>query len=149
MSAKKTKRKTKQQEIDELKNTLQFVQAEFENYKKRQDRDHEARIKLSAADIIIKILPIIDDFEHALCNAYDNQHTLEGFQMIYNNLMTLLKKEGLEEINPHGEKFDPYLHEAVQKDKSDKESMTILAVLQKGYKLNGRVIRHAKVKVAQ
>lgn len=169
---------------DELKKTLQFVQAEFENYKKRQERYYQDKLKTVSADIILKILPIIDDFEHSLKNlrsscltgsyvSGDSEKTatserpedeipeddrlednkdlgiLRGFQMIYKNLLVVLKKEGLEEIYPLGDQFDPYLHEAVMQEKSDNESGTVLEVLQKGYKLNGRVIRYARVKVAQ
>ncbi len=137
---------------DDLKSTLQYVQAEFENYKKRQDRDMQERVRLSSADIIMKLFPILDDFESSLKNlksTSDNDELIKGFQIIYNNLLTVLKKEGLEEVNPENEKFDPYMHEALMQEKSDKEPMTVLAVLQKGYKLNGRILRHAKVKIAK
>lgn len=162
-------------QYDDLKSTLQNVQAEFENYKKRQDRDHEARVQMSSADIILKILPIVDDFEHSLNNLkkslenVDESETeikadakssddknlkthediIKGFELIYGNLLSVLKKEGLEEINPVGERFDPYLHEAVMQVESDKEPMTVLEVWQKGYRLKDRIIRYAKVKVAK
>ncbi len=141
---------------EEMKKTTQFVQAEFENYKKRQDRDYSDKIEMSTYDIISKLLPVLDDFEHSIANlknssqdSENNESVLSGFQMIFDNFFNVLKKEGLEEVNPEGEKFDPYLHEALMQEKSDKEAMTILQVLQKGYKLKGKIVRHAKVKVAQ
>ena len=140
-------------EKEELKKTIQFVQAEFENYKKRQDRDFDNRVNLSSSNIITKILPILDDFEHSISNMKSQNNTtdetIQGVEIIYNNILNILNKEGLESINCENEKFDPYLHEAVLQEESDKESMTVLEVMQKGYKINGKIIRHARVKVAK
>jgi molecular chaperone GrpE len=144
----------------DLKKTTQFVQAEFENYKKRQERDFSEKVRLASYDIITKLLPVIDDFEHSLANLENscvtdpnnkdhNENVAKGLQMVFDNFFGVLKKEGLQEIDPLGEKFDPYLHEAVMQEKSDKEPMTIIQVLQKGYKLHDRIIRHARVKVSQ
>jgi molecular chaperone GrpE len=173
-SNKKNKEDSMTAIIDDLKNknteltqTVQYVQAEFENYKKRQERDYELKIKLASNDIIAKLIPILDDFDHSIAHMKkvienetclvedipkannDIQNMINGFEMIKSNLLKTLQKEGLQEINPINEKFDPYTHEAVMQQESDKESMTILEVFQKGYKLNEKIIRHAKVKVAK
>ncbi len=139
---------------EDLKKTLQFVQADFENFKKRQERDFSEKIKLSAYDIISKVLPTLDDFEHSIANlqnnSSDNNDFIEGLSLIYSNLLGTLKKEGLEEINPLNESFDPFLHEALMQEERDGvESSIVLDVLQKGYKLNGKIIRHAKVKISK
>ena len=81
-------------EKEELKKTIQFVQAEFENYKKRQDRDFDNRVNLSSSNIITKILPILDDFEHSISNMKSQNNTtdetIQGVEIIYNNILNIL-----------------------------------------------------------
>lgn len=133
----------------ELTDSLQRLQAEFENYKKRIDKENENFIKYSSQNLIIKLLPIIDSFESALKNHKDKNKFLEGMKLVFSQFYSTLEKEGLKEINPFNEKFDPYNHEVMMHEKTDKKENTITEVLQKGYILNNKVIRHAKVKIAK
>jgi len=131
----------------ELSNSLQHLQAEFENYKKRIDKENENFIKYSSQNLIIKLLPIIDSFESALKNHQDENKFLEGMKLVFSQFYSTLEKEGLKQINPLNEKFDPYKHEVMMHEKSDNLDNTITEVLQKGYILNDKIIRHAKVKI--
>ena len=133
----------------ELTDILQRTQAEFENYKKRVDKEKQEFVKYSKAEIIQKLLPIIDTFEIALKNNKDNEKFVKGMDMVYAQLISLLHSEGLKPIESLGKKFDPYLHEAMLKEKSEKDEGTVLEELQKGYMLNDKVLRHSKVKVSE
>lgn len=137
-----------QQQYGEIKETLQRVYAEFQNYKKRTEDDKSRFIKMSTEELIKKILPIMDNFELALEHNKQETEFSKGIEMIYSQLKDVLQDEGLEEINAQG-KFNPELHEALLVEESDKEQGTILEQLQKGYKMSGRVIRHAKVKITK
>ena len=135
--------------IAELTDILQRTQAEFENYKKRVDKEKQEFVKYSKAELIQKLLPIIDTFEIALKNNKDNEKFVKGMDMVYAQLISLLHSEGLKPIDSLGKKFDPYLHEAMLKEKSEKDEGTVLEELQKGYMLNDKVLRHSKVKVSE
>jgi len=139
----------KKDEKKELIDTLQRLQAEFENYKKRVDKENCELIRCANEDLIIKILPIIDNFELALksCRAKDDFY--KGMELIYSQLMDTLHSQGLKHIECIGKKFDPYYHEALLVEESDKEENIIIEELQKGYLLNDKVIRHSKVKIAK
>ncbi|MBU1704614.1 MAG: nucleotide exchange factor GrpE, partial [Nanoarchaeota archaeon] len=125
------------------------LQAEFENYKKRVEREREDFIKYSKAKIIDEILPVLDSFEIALKNTSDKDKFIKGVEMIYAQLFSILEKEGLKPIKALGEKLDPYKHDVLMKASSDKPEDTILEELQKGYMLGEKVLRHTKVKVAK
>jgi len=133
----------------ELTDSLQRLQAEFENYKKRVEKEKQDIIKHASQDLIIKLLPIIDSFEIALKNHKDKNKFLEGMKLIFSQFYSTLEGMGLKQLNPINEKFDPYMHEVMMYEKSDKQDNTIIEVLQKGYILNDKVIRHAKVKIAK
>ena len=133
----------------ELTNSLQHLQAEFENYKKRVEKEKENLINYASQNLIIKLLPIVDSFESALKNHKDKNKFLEGMKLVFSQFYLTLEKEGLKQINPLNEKFDPYKHEVMMHEKSDKPDNIITDVLQKGYILNDKVIRHAKVKIAK
>lgn len=138
----------KNQKIEELTDTLKRLQAEFENFRKRVERERVEFIKFAHADIIAKMLPVLDSFELALKNTHDKEKLVEGVKMIYAQLYSILEAEGLKPVKAAGEKFDPYKHEVLMKEVSDKPEETILEEFQKGYMLNDRVIRHSKVKVS-
>ena len=138
----------KTQKIEELTDTLKRSQADFENYKKRVDRERIEFMKYAHADVIEKILPVLDSFEIALKNATDKEKFVEGIKMIYAQFYSVLEAEGLRPIKATGERFDPYKHEVLMKEESDKAEDTILEEFQKGYMLNDRVIRHSKVKIS-
>ncbi len=135
--------------IAELTEALQRLQAEFENYKKRVEKESREFVKCANASLIIKILNTIDTFEIALRNTDDHEKFVKGVEMIYAQLISTLESEGLRPIGAVGKKFDPYLHEVMLKQKSDKEEGFVLEELQKGYMLNGKVLRYSKVKVSE
>jgi len=134
--------------IVELTDTLKRIQAEFENYKKRTEKEQEDFKKYSDKELIKKLLPIIDNFELAFQNNSKNEDFIKGVELIYSQLFQILEEKGLKSIKAVGEKFDPYKHEALLIEKSNKENI-VLEELQKGYTLNDRVIRHTKVKVSK
>lgn len=138
----------KQQKIDELTDALKRMQAEFENYKKWQAKEKVDFVKYAHADLIARILPVIDSFEIALKSAANNDNFTEGMKRIYIQLYSLLEAEGLRPIKAVGEKFDPYRHEVLMKEESGNEDGTILEEFQKGYMLNDKVLRHSKVKIS-
>ncbi len=132
--------------VTELVQTIQRVQAEFENYKKRVERDKQKFIDLSQEKIILKLLPILDNLELAMQNA-DNTEFAKGIDLIYGDLMETLQKEGLIKIEAQGG-FNPELHEAMMTEEG-KEDNKIVEEMQKGYKLKEKVIRHSKVKISK
>ena len=129
-------------------NQYKYLKADFENYKKMNERERSLIIQNANQKLIEKILPIIDDIENAIEKTKDEEHK-KGLQMILNNFMKLLCDNGLEPINCIGKKFDPYFHEVLIKEESDKEDEIITGEIQKGYTLNKKVIRHSKVKVSK
>ncbi len=138
------------EKIDELTDTLQRLQAEFENFRKRTEKDAKRLSEYSSASVIGKILPIIDTFEIAIKNSDDEKKFKEGTVMIYNEIMSVLKSEGLKKIEALNKQFDPYLHEAMMAvEKKESEKDTIIEVLQEGYMLKDRVLRHSKVKISK
>ena len=137
------------EKIAELTETLQRLQAEFENYKKRTEKEKIEFIKYSKADVINKILPILDTFEIALKNTNDKEKFIKGMEMLYAQLFSTLEAEGLRPINSVGKHFDPYYHDVMLKQKSDKEDGIVLEELQKVYMLNDKILRHSKVKISE
>ncbi len=149
----KDKMKAFQKERDDFKELLQRKQAEFENFQKRSEKEQEEFRKNSNANIIAEFLPFVESFENALEKMrgekeINREKLLEGISLMEKQLKEFLKKEGLEEIESLGGKFDPSLHEAMMQDKDDeKEDGIVLEEFQKGYLLNGRLLRPSKVKV--
>ncbi len=136
------------QKIEELTDTLKRLQAEFENYKKRVEKEQVEFVKYAHADVVANILPILDSFEIALKNTTDKEKFIEGIKIIYAQIHSMLEAEGLRGIKTDGEKFDPYKHEVLMKEESDKPEGTILDEFQKGYMLNDKVLRFSKVKIS-
>lgn len=137
-----------QKKIEELTDTLKRLQAEFENYKKRADKEKTEFTKFAHADLIAKMLPVLDSFEIALKNTSEKEKFVEGMKMIYAQFHSILESEGLMPIEASGQKFDPYKHEVLMKEESDKPEDTVLEEFQKGYMLNDRILRHSKVKIS-
>lgn len=135
-------------EIDELKNRLLRVSAEYDNYRKRTLKEKEELYGKACFDIITQVLPILDNLERASSTESDLESLTKGIGMVINLFHDVLKKLGITEINSDGE-FNPNLHEAVAhiSDESLGKN-TIVEVLQKGYIRNEKVIRHSMVKVA-
>ncbi len=132
-----------------MTDTLKRIQAEFINYKNRVERETRELCKYSNAELIKKLLPVLDSFELALKNSSEPKRFKEGVEMVYAQLLDILKQEGLKPINALGEKFDPYMHEVLMKAKSEKGPDVIIEEFQKGYVLKDRVIRHSKVKISE
>ncbi len=126
---------------------LKYLQADFENYKKRISREREEFINTANENLIKELLTVLDDFEMANTHA-KNKEDLEGLNLIHKNLLKILEKFGLKKIETKGKKFDHNYHEVLLKEPSDKEEGVILEELQAGYLLNGKVIRHSKVKIS-
>lgn len=125
------------------------LQAEFENYQKRIDREKNDFIKYSNEKLILELLDIVDDFERAIPSLKEKNMDTKGIEMIYSNLTKILEKEGLRKIDCVGKKFDPYYHEVILQEEAEKEDGTITEELQKGYMLNSKVLRHSKVKISK
>src|SRR3989338_431632 len=132
--------------IDLLKRT----QANFENYRKQTEKRIEEMKQFLAKDIILQILPIIDNLELALKNVSTNNDSefVKGIELIYAQLIEILDQYEIKLIYSERKKFDPYLHEPLMRVESDKPEGVIIEEFQKGYLLHGAVIRHAKVKVS-
>jgi len=145
---KKQEPKTEKKEIEELTETLQRLQADFENYKKRIEKENLERARYAKAEVIVKLLPVLDSFELALKNSKNHEEFKKGVELIYSQFFQTLEDMGLRPVQTNG-KFDPYKHEVLLTETSDKEDGTILEELQKGYALNERIIRHSKIKVAK
>ncbi len=131
---------------------LQRLQAEFENYKKRMVREQTNFLQIANKDLVEKLLPVIDDLDRAVAvseETKDFDKLAEGVRLIRSRLMKVLEAQGLEVIEPHGTEFDPTHSEAVMQVESDEhDEHTVLEVLQRGYRLRGRLIRPAMVKVS-
>ena len=134
---------------EELKDLYQRLAAEFDNYKRRTQKEKEAIYVDSVADTIKAILPIIDNFERALATDTENAQSIQdGMEMIYRQLKDAIKKQGIEEIPSVGEKFDPTLHNAVMHSEDEEQDENVVVEeFQKGYKIKDKVIRHSMVKV--
>ena len=137
------------QEKDELLGKLQRVSADYANYQKRVPKQIADTIGYEKELIIKKLLPVVDNFEHTLQNAHsaeDLDVLVKGVRIVYDQLLDVLKSQNVEQIEARGQTFDPALHEAMtQRTEPDAEDNTVLEEFQKGYKLNGRVIRPSKV----
>lgn len=139
---------SKEQEIQELTELLKRTQANFENYRKQTEKRIEEFQQFATKELLMQILPIVDNFELALKTSTQNVEDLKkGIEMIYAQMFQLLEDQGLQLIPCQG-KFDPHQHEALMKESSDKPEGFIIEELQKGFTLNGRIIRHAKVKIS-
>ena len=134
--------------VAELTDAAQRLAAEFDNYRKRQEREHVQVQEQASRKVLSKLLPVLDSFEQALKNTADAKKFADGMKLLYAQFMDAVRSEGLEPINAKG-KFDPYLHEALLSEESDKPEGEILEELQRGYKLKGAVLRHTKVKIAK
>ena len=138
-----------QKEKDELFAKLQRVSADYANFQKRVPKQISDTIGYEKERIIKSLLPALDNFEHTLQNAHsaeDVEVLIKGIRIIYDQLIEILKSHNVEQIKALGETFDPAVHEAMtQRTDEDKDQNVVLEEFQKGYKLNGRVIRPSRV----
>ena len=143
------KKDEKEDKIAELTDRLQRQMAEFENYRKRTEKEKSTMYDMGARDILEKLLPVVDNFERGLEGADEKDPFAEGMAMIYRQLMTMLTEAGVEPIEAVGKEFDPNLHNAVMHIDDEQYGENIVAEeLQKGYKYKDHVIRFSMVKVA-
>lgn len=137
----------------ELEDKFLRLGAEFENYKKRAQKDREGLIKYSGEVFILEILHIVDNFERAFQAADQTQDFKvlhQGVEMILKQVQEFLKEKGVKKIETLGKTFDPHKHEAMEfTSGKDKPENTVVEELQPGYELNGKVIRPARVKVSK
>ena len=153
---KKVKKKKKNKEIESLLEKVSTLEeetlrakADLINYRKRKDEEVANLLKFADEDLIMNLLPVLDNFERAL-NADDVSEELskylEGFSMIYQSIRDILKNRGVEEIDALGKKFDPTLHHSISMRKEEgKEEDEVLEIYQKGYTYKGKVLRPAMV----
>ena len=133
----------------ELQDLLLRRQADFENFRRRAERDRSEFLQFAGMELVRELLPVLDDFARALKVEGASAEYARGIELIYNRLYESLKKMGLEPIDTTGQKFDPNLHQAVDRvETDDEEDHQILEEYQKGYKFKGKLLRPSMVKVA-
>lgn len=136
-------------ERDEYYELLLRRSAEFENYRRRVERERRELLEFAGMEAVRELLPVLDDFERALKTESADANYAKGVELIYQRMLETLKKLGLEPISCRGEKFDPHLHEAVEMTPSEEvEDHTILEEYRRGYNFRGRLLRPAMVRVA-
>ena len=138
-------------DLEDLRQTLLRRQADFDNYRKRIEKERAEDAKRTTARVIEGLIPVIDGFEHALAAhreaEYENYR--KGFELIHKQLLDNVMRLGAERIEPAGRAFDPHLHQAMDRtETTEHEDGTILHVFQPGYVFHGRVLRPAMVRVA-
>ena len=157
----KKENKGQKKEIDELKARLEEekensakmldmakrLQADFENYRKRTERESEEYRKYATKDLVSELINVADDLERALAAGKEEDALSTGVRAGRGNLMKILEAQGLKEIPTEG-KFDPNMHEALMVSEGDEDDM-VAEVYQKGYMMNGKVLRYAKVRVTK
>ena len=123
--------------------------AEFDNFRKRTEKEKASMYVIGARDIVEKILPVVDNFERGLAQAPEGDAFVDGMKMIYKQLMTALDEMGVKEIEAKGKEFDPNLHNAVMHVEDENAGTNeVVEVFQKGYTYKDFVVRHSMVKVA-
>jgi molecular chaperone GrpE len=138
-------------ENQELTDSLKRLKADFENYRKRMLREQTRILESAEADLIKKLLPAVDNLERAIASAHSDEPSplRDGVQMVHDQVLEILKKEGLEVIDPEGEPFDPEHHEAMMVVETEEcPEDTVVEVVQKGYRFGGILLRPAMVKVS-
>lgn len=145
----KKKKDKKDQQIEELTDRLKRSMAEFDNFRKRTEKEKSSMYVIGAKEIIENMLPVVDNFERGLAQAQEGDAFADGMKMIYKQLMTTLEGLGVEAIEAVGKEFDPDFHNAVMHVEDEKAGDNmVVEELQKGYTYKGFVVRHSMVKVA-
>jgi molecular chaperone GrpE len=126
----------------------QRIQADFENYRKRAAREAAAAGERAKSGLVRELLPVVDNLERALASAEDGeQHLAEGVRLVHSELIAVLERNGIQQFDPVGDKFDPGEHEALSV-RNDGEPGVVLEVVERGYRSNGTVLRPARVVVS-
>ena len=139
-----------QRERDEYLDLARRAQADFENYRKRAAREAAAAGERAKSGLVRELLPVVDNLERALASAEESeQHLAEGVRLVHSELIAVLERNGVEQFDPSGDRFDPTEHEALSMRRQDgSESGVLLDVVEKGYRANGTVLRPARVVVS-
>ena len=139
-----------QRERDEYLDLARRAQADFENYRKRAAREAAAAGERAKSGLVRELLPVVDNLERALASAEESeQHLAEGVRLVHSELIAVLERNGVEQFDPSGDRFDPTEHEALSMRRQDgSESGVVLDVVEKGYRANGTVLRPARVVVS-
>ena len=133
----------------ELQDLLLRSRAEFDNFRRRAERDRSDFAQYAGMETVRELLPVLDDFERALQVKTTDENYAKGVELIYNRFSEALRKLGLEPLETVGQKFDPNLHQAIGRVESEEhEDQTILGEMQKGYNFKGKLLRPAWVQVA-
>jgi molecular chaperone GrpE len=142
--------KEQKKTIEDLKKSIMWLRSDCENYKNSSRREMQKITASANEKLISKLLAWIDNFERALNHLKEvDEDAYKGFSMIFKSMIKIFEDEGLKQLNPKGEKFDVFEHEAIAKEETDEvEEWTIVNVVSNGYKLNGKLIKPAKVVVA-
>lgn len=136
-------------ERDELRDSLLRRQAEFDNFRKRTERDRVEQSQYASMEVVGDLVPILDDFDRALLADSNSPEYAKGVQMIYQRMAETLKKTGLEPIDAAGKPFDPHLHQAVERvETNNAPDQTIISEFQKGYLFKSKLLRPSMVRVA-
>lgn len=139
-------------DVEKEKKEYLFLMAEFDNYRKRVNREKADIIKNAAERVLLDMLPIVDDFERALAATADSTESLrEGMTLIYNKLIKYLEHNGVKAMDTDGKPFDPDFHEAIARIPAPTDDLKgkVVDTTTKGYMLNDKVLRHAKVAVGE
>jgi molecular chaperone GrpE len=139
-----------QRERDEYLDLARRTQADFENYRKRAAKEAAAAGERAKSGLVRELLPIVDNLERALASAGEGErHLAEGVLLVHSELIAVLERNGIEQFDPAGERFDPTEHEALStRDQDGAESGLVLDVVEKGYRSNGTILRPARVVVS-
>jgi molecular chaperone GrpE len=138
-------------DLEDLRQTLLRRQADFDNYRKRVEKERSEDSRRSTARVIEALIPVVDSFDQALASHREPEYAnyRKGFELIHKQLIDNIAKLGAERIDPLGMTFDPHLHQAMDRtETTEKDEGTILQVFQPGYVFHGRVLRPAMVRVA-
>jgi molecular chaperone GrpE len=139
--------------VKDLQDKILYLQADFENFKKLKVKERQETLKYGNETILKELIPVLDNLEMALAHAAQSDDVnaiREGVKLTLNQFLKVLEKSGVERVEALGKKFDPNLHEALyQEEREDVEPETVVSEVQKGYVLNGRVIRPSRVSVSK
>ena len=133
---------------EERLNKMRYLQADFDNYRKKFDKEKEVIIKLANENLLKELIVILDDFESSI-RLTENEQNKEGIALLHKKFFSLLQKHGLKEIEALGKKFDPYFHEVLCNELSEHNEDQIIEEIQRGYSLGSKVIRPTKVKISK
>lgn len=153
-TSKLSEKERLEKELGEMKDKYLRIFAEFDNYRKRTIKERQDIIKLASKDALSALLPAVNDFERAIkvAQSEESEEKLpEGIVLVYNKLFKALEQQGIKQMETDGQDFDPELHEALTRIPAPTEELKgkIIDTIEKGYYLNDKIIRHAKVVVGQ